>query len=301
MKHFRLSLALFLLISILFLHLGQWQLGVTAGLYRADNSALPVVLSLLLIVVLPFWGRHAVALPLVLWLGTLFLLRAPQLWPRPIDEAALQLHIAELSIVGVLVFLAHRVNVSLNEFAEAVQDLALNGNQLYRYYPDPDAASDEIRLEFTRAREGHRPLSLLLIETKPADLSVTFNRMMQEIQRAIVNRYTYLRMARVIRQQLRLSDLILHEEQHQRIILLCPEADTVQSTSLVQQINAALQEQLGLRTTWASATFPEDGFTFDGLMARAEGKLSPQAPASFNGTQPNRLQPPTDLAALKEG
>jgi hypothetical protein len=88
-----------------------------------------------------------------------------------------------------------------------------------------------------------------------------------------------------------------------------------QSASLLHQVGGALQEQLELGAVITAATFPEDGYTFDGLMAKAEQQLAATPPIHLNGSSDgaanpnganpkniahNRLPPATDVSVVSE-
>ncbi|MEZ4681125.1 MAG: hypothetical protein R2932_43620 [Caldilineaceae bacterium] len=301
MKQLRISVALLLVTSALFLYMEQQYLQAEAAPALTGSTALFLVLSLLLILLLPVWGRLSVLMPLTLWLGGLLVVKAFQIRQQPLTAVTLPIYVAELALSLLLVFLAHRVSKALHLFTEAIHDIVLDARGLHRFYSSPDAASEEIHLEFTRARAGERPLSLMVIEPNPVDRSMMVSKMIDEIQQTIVRRYTLLRMAKVIRQQLRLPDLLVQADHEKRILVLCPEADNVQSAQLLHEINAALQQQLGLPTTWSYATFPEEGLTFDGLLATAEHKLSTTQLLYFNPAKAQHVQPPTDMTVLEKG
>ncbi len=314
MKQLRLSITFFLVVSTLFLWLEERSIGGATRANLASSDALLLVFSLPILVLFPFWGRQPVWLPLLLWVGGLILLKGVRIQQLALDVTALQMHIAELAVVGLLVFLAHRINRLLHEFEEVVQDIVLNEHDLPRHATNSATAREQIKREFLRARAGERPLSLFLVEPKQKDLAITFSRMLTEIQQAMVKRYTFLRISKVIHPKLRLTDLIL-QDQEKRIILLCPEVNARQAASLVQQIGGALQEQLDLGAVITAATFPEDSYTFDGLMAKAEQQLAATTPnhlnggrdgeASQNGSSPkniahNCLQLAADVSVVSE-
>lgn len=275
MKQLRIIVVLLFVITLLFSRIEYLSLVVEEPFMLTGSDRFFLIISLSLIVLFPFWGRLSLLWPLAIWLMPLLLLTLPHIWQLPLNVTAIQIHVAEAAVMALLVFLAHRLSQLLGEFEESVVDIALDAKALQSLPLDRDTANDQIRLEFTRAREGHRPLSLLIFEPNETDRQVTFSKMLEEIQQAIVHRYTFLRMAKVIRQRLRATDLILQEQLNKRIVLLCPEVTPDQSATLLQQINQALYQQLGMRAKWASATFPEEGFTYDGLMASAERKLNP--------------------------
>lgn len=281
MKQLRRTATLFFVISLLFARIEFISLAtdsVTGAQLLLFGSDFVLLLSLALILLIPAWGRRSLTWPLLVWLLLFLGLKLPLVWGSQlnlieVNLIEVQTLIAEFSIMTLLVFLAHRLSRLLCQFEEAVADMALDTEGLHRHYLSRDLADEQIRMEFTRAREGQRPLSLLIIEPTSADVPVILGKMLEEIRQTIVNRYTFLRMAQVIRQRLRLSDLIVQEGSIKRIVLLCPEADEIHSGTLLKQIDSTLQAQLGLRIKGTAATFPQDGFTFDGLVANAEHKL----------------------------
>lgn len=274
MKHLRQSITLLLVISLLILYVESLSNNTNDRITIVNSSNFFLILSSLsALILLPFWGRFSTALPLSIWALFFLLIKFVESRQTSLTISTVQIYIAEFAVLALLIFLAHRVNQLLAQFESAATDLALDDHDLQNYYLTRDLANEHIRMEFTRAREGDRPLSLLLIEPDAQDRPLIFSKLLDEVQRHIVSRYSFLQIARVLHTGAPKSNLIV-QEKNQRLIMLCPEADAEASNRLLQQMGTALQNQLDINVKRSSATFPEEGFTFDGLIASAEEKLS---------------------------
>ena len=124
-----------------------------------------------------------------------------------------------------------------------------------------------------RIRQYHRPMSVIVVEPESNSLTKTFNEAVLEIQNKLAIHYTRNKLAKTIRQQLRLMDMVLEEDKNGRFVILCPEVDAAESVQLVKRIETAVQQSLALDVRCGAASLPDEAPTFDGLIEQAVEKI----------------------------
>jgi hypothetical protein len=137
---------------------------------------------------------------------------------------------------------------------------------------DIDAENQRIKIELTRSRRYHRPLSLMVIETESEDEKTTRENL-KSIQQDLLSRFTSARVGQVIDDRIRQTDLVLRD-QRGRFIVLCPETDLPNATLLAKRISQAIKETTSMGVLWGVAAFPEEALTFDDLLNKARERLA---------------------------
>ncbi|MBM3695459.1 MAG: hypothetical protein FJW79_05955 [Actinobacteria bacterium] len=132
-----------------------------------------------------------------------------------------------------------------------------------------------------RSRRHDRPLSVAVIEPDAAGLESAIDLAGEEVQRALRTRWVRGRLARVIADHLRRSDLLFEDPATGRFVVLSPETPSEGAELLLGRIREAAHF-LNLEVRSASASFPEHAIAFEQLLARAEQRLAgitPEIPA----------------------
>ncbi len=136
---------------------------------------------------------------------------------------------------------------------------------------DIDSEDQRIKIELTRSRRYHRPLSLVAIESESEDEKTT-REMLKSIQHDLLNRFTSARVGQIIDDRIRQTDLVLRDRRG-RFIILCPETDLEDASLLAKRIAQAVKERTSLHVLWGVAAFPEEALTFDDLLQKARERL----------------------------
>jgi len=181
------------------------------------------------------------------------------------------LTITEISLLLILVWLAHRVATPLQEFTEAVESITFT-NTNNRIKPINEA-DEEIQIEMFRSRHNHHPLSVVLVELEPESLQAALNRAVQEVQQTMLSNYVINNIAHTLSKYLRRTDLILEQRDQGRFLIMCPDTTAGDLKLLVEYIQAVTAEQLGTSIACGVATFPDEAITFEELVNRAESHL----------------------------
>lgn len=185
-----------------------------------------------------------------------------------IPVAANQL-LVELLFVIVIIGLTQYLSRGLRRFETGVTFLQTMQEQV----PCMEEAAAIIHTEITRSRHYERPLSIILVKPQSWGDKTEPDPMMRQIVGSLVSGYRYAQLIKVIRQQLRLMDVLI-EEQDGRLLILCPEIDDQESKIMGSRIENAVAAQLGSRVHCVTASFPAHGLTFNKLLSYAQEQLN---------------------------
>ena len=231
--------------------------------YLAVMIAVPVTLFF------PSISRVSSFVPLAMWAGVYLVLL--QVIDRELTANAEEFPviILEFVLLEAGVWFAHQLALQIGH-AESVMDaLALSAfpNRAH----DIEAESQRIKIELTRSRRYHRPLSLVVIESESDDQKTT-REMLKSVQQDLLNRFTSARVGQIIDDRIRQTDLVLRDHRG-RFVVLCPETNLENTIMLAKRIAQAVKERTNLRVLWGVAAFPEEALTFDDLLHKASERL----------------------------
>jgi GGDEF domain-containing protein len=94
---------------------------------------------------------------------------------------------------------------------------------------------------------------------------------------------------------LRRTDLVLYQTEAERLVLVAPETHREQTLVMVERLRERAQRRFGVQLHTSVASFPEQGLTFEELLARAEQDL----PAIENESDTN--SPASVLRSITSG
>jgi GGDEF domain-containing protein len=262
-------------------------LAVIFVLGQADNADQPIInfanyfyvsilVAMPLTLFFPFLSRVSVFVSLGVWAGVYLILLQTldrRLSANPNDFSVIVL---ELILLEAGVWFAHQLALQISH-AESIMDaLAL------RAFPnrvrDLDSENQRIKIELTRSRRYHRPLSLLIIKADSGEEKIT-GQMLKSVQYDLLNRFTSARVAQLIDDRIRQTDLVLRDYRG-NFIILCPETEPTNAAALAQRISQAIKEKTDQRVLWGVAAFPEEALTFDDLLQKARERLVSFVPSS---------------------
>jgi hypothetical protein len=225
---------------------------------------------------IPFISRVSVFVSLGVWASVyaiLLLAVERRMSASPQDFSVIAL---ELILLEAGVWFAHQLALQIGH-AESIMDaLAL------RAYPnrvrDIDSENQRIKIELTRSRRYHRPLSLVVIEAAAEEEKLS-GQVLKSVQHDLLNRFNSARVAQIIDDRIRQTDLVLRDYRG-KFIVLCPETDSTNASLLARRISQAIKEKTDLRVLWGVAAFPEEALTFDDLLEKARERLVSFVPSS---------------------
>jgi hypothetical protein len=244
-----------------------------AYFYLAVMVAVPVTLFF------PSISRVPVYVPLIAWLGAYLVLL--QINNRIYtSNVELPVIVLEFVLLEVGVWFAHQLAVQINH-AESVMD-ALALSAFPNRARDIEAEHQRIKIELTRSRRYHRPLSLIVIQADShgpnrSEDGPMPKEMLKSIQHDLLSRFTSARVGQIIDDCLRQTDLVMRDRRG-RFIILCPETDRSNATLLAKRIMQAVNGRTSLHALWGVAAFPEEALTFDDLLQTARERLADSMP-----------------------
>jgi len=232
--------------------------------YLAVMIAVPITLFF------PSVSRVSTFVPLLVWAGVYLVLL--QMIDRDLSANAgeFSIIVLEFVLLEAGVWFAHQLAMQIGHAESFMDALALSAfpNRAH----DIEAESQRIKIELTRSRRYHRPLSLVVIESESDDQKIT-REMLKSIQHDLLNRFTSARVGQIIDDRIRQTDLVLRDHRG-RFVVLCPETDFENTVLLAKRISQAVKERTNLRVLWGVAAFPEEALTFDDLLQKASERLN---------------------------
>ncbi len=179
-----------------------------------------------------------------------------------------------LFLLSITLFFAHRVGQALEEFTHAVEEITFSNKS--EHLRTLNEADDLVQLEMISSRRHQRPLSLVLLQADGSSLDMLMHRLVQDVQRSMMQRYVLVTVARVLSKYMRRTDMLIEGKKLGRFMLLAPETSAEEAEAMGHRMAKLAQDKLGVQANFSVATFPEQALTFEDLMNIAEQQLHEQ-------------------------
>ena len=262
----RMRLPVTILIIWLFLFYNIERLSEPIDITRMAYTFVPLMAAVTILTPrirkIPLWVLLVAPIPVFLVLKA---------WLRPRAwGASLTLTVTELCIIAITTILARWVSNGVSEFERAVARITIGQNDTL-----PDSFSTgqaEMYREIKRARHHQRPLALMAIGIEKTSIQVALDRMVQEVQQAMMKRYVMSDVARRLCDKLEDYDIIAQNNDH--FLILLPEVASEELSDLTNQLRQTISEQVGVTLQIGTASFPKDAVTFESLVEKAVGEMS---------------------------
>lgn len=187
------------------------------------------------------------------------------------DGTGWHLGLTEIAFVGLAALLGSHLAAALGRLDEIITT-TVSGESPAIDLEGPVAAN-EIETEVARSRRHDRPMSVTVLSPTPRGLDAALDRAAIEFDQALRTRFVYGALARAVSGQLRRSDLLFEHRPSGRLVVLSPETDDDGTSLLVRRISDATK-RAGIDISTGTASFPDDGISFETLFDRAEHTLS---------------------------
>ncbi len=249
--------------------LGQTDYAGRPIINFASYFYLAVILAVPVTLFFPAISRVSPYVPLSVWAGVYLVLL--QIIDRDLsaNTGEFSVIVLEFVLLEVGVWFAFQLAAQLSH-AESIMDaLALSAfpNRAH----DIEEEQQRIKIELTRSRRYHRPLSLVVVEALGNDEKIA-TEMLKGIQHDLMNRFTSARVGQIIDDRIRQTDLVLRDHRG-RFVILCPETDLASAELLAKRIIHAITERTDLQVFFGVAAFPDEALTFDDLLHTARERL----------------------------
>ncbi len=270
LKRSVLSIALYLLVV---LALGQLDRADTPIINFANYFYLLALFVVPVMVFVPSLHKVPIAALLVFWGAVYFAVF--NLASRITGSDRVEVIVLELVILEAGVWLSYQLAAGI-ERSESLMDVLAQGTFPHRAI-ELDSASEQIRIEFSRSRRYHRPLSLLVLHAFPKD-EVVVREMLASLQRDVLTRLSNARVGQAIGESIRQTDLIMRDRVG-RFIILCPETELESANLLAVRICGVVAERTGLHVNCGAASFPDEALTFEDLLHLARDRSKQPLPS----------------------
>jgi GGDEF domain-containing protein len=230
---------------------------------------LAIILSVPITLFFPSISRVSPYLPLFVWAG-IYMVLLQVLGRESANAGEFSVIVLEFVLLEAGVWFAYQLAVQLSH-AESIMD-ALALSAFPNSAHDVDLESQRIKIEFTRSRRYHRPLSLLIVDIKSDNQKIT-KELLKSVQHDLMHRFTSARIGQIIDDRTRQTDLVLRDHRG-RFIVLCPETDQTGIQLMAKRISRAIEERTDMQIICGIASFPDEALTFDDLMNTARERLT---------------------------
>jgi len=225
----------------------------------------------ILIIFIPFFQPQNLIFSL-LGAFILFLILSVATNTQPFSNFFLTLIEVILLLAGT--YLAHLVANNFLAVQYSIENVILPKHG-HRVYDDRDMAKRIIEHEFIRGRRYNHPITAVILEPNQSEMNSTaaIEQVTREIQEAIKGHYYSNKIMQVLENETRLTDLVVEWDKQGRFVIICPETTAESSTKLVDRLQSAVKENLGLSIAYGIASFPNDARTFEAVLEKAEEHL----------------------------
>jgi hypothetical protein len=273
---------------------------VQIGGFTGVNLATSVYIIGMVAVLLPLipQAMRVTPLTMVALIGLLYTISL-LIGNRPIFENGyIYLTLAGAFFLLVTLLLSYSVGLAIEEFRRAVETVTLSDQTVrLRSLHEAHQIAD---LEMARSRRSERPISVMLFQANAKSLNMTMHKMVQDLQRAMMQRYVLASTANVVSRHLRRTDIIFEDGAPGRLVLLAPETGESEASRISARIAGIIHEQLGIEMRSSVAAFPQQALTFEDLLRVAEQRL-PSNPHDDERGLPAEATPPQGLEIEVEG
>lgn len=210
---------------------------------------------------IPIWLVLAASIPIFLVLKALT--------GELAGSAAVPLTVTEICAIGVTTYLTHLVRQDISEFEGAVAHITIGRRDKL-----PESASfgvGSIYREVRRARNHQRPLTLMAIAIEEKSISVALDRMVQEAQLTMMKQYVRSGVSKTLCDKLDDCDLVV--ESNGYFLAVLPETTPSDIPGLIDRLRQQVLEQVGVELRIGTASLPQDGYTFEGLLNKVTKEM----------------------------
>ncbi len=192
--------------------------------------------------------------------------------PTGVDMAA---SLLEIAVLSGIVLVARDVANRLGDLEQIIIELAVSseGRHVRRF----EEAGESIQIELRRCLRYQRPLSVIVVEPQTDSLHAALPRAVEQAVQDLGNQIVRAKLGRTITGVVRQMDTVLEHSDGKRYVILCPETDRTSALVLMQRIQAAAEQGLGVSVACGEAPLPAYQVTFEELVRQAERELHPTA------------------------
>jgi len=185
--------------------------------------------------------------------------------------------ITEILVVILTIVIAYQISYLLNNYEES---LAKAKHTSENYYSETDSSGlGFIYREVRRARNHQRPFALMTVAIDQKSMGETNGKNRRQESPKAVARQWLASIAAVLCNGLEDCSIIVRSDDH--FIIGLPETTPEDIPTISERIRRQVYEQVGVYLVLGSATLPNDGYTFEGLLNKATEEMKACVDANF--------------------
>jgi len=176
-----------------------------------------------------------------------------------------------LEEVGVIVtfLLAYWVNNAMYDFEDAVEKITIGRHD--KLIDSEALGQGFVYREVRRARNHQRSLALLAVAVDEKSLKPNFNRMVQDVQHAMMKQFMLAEVSKMLCDQLDDCSIIIQDKDH--FLIAIPEAKPEELSFIKDRLRKKAADNIGVNLMIGAATLPKDDLTFEGLVDKATEEM----------------------------
>jgi len=246
----------------------QNAINIQTEIYILGSAA--VILTLMI----PRMNRAPVSALLIFWTTIYLAIKVTPLAEHPLFGGVYYfLTITELIFILLLVYLTQHLARILAEYVSATEILSMAG--IDASLPDLQEVDEQIQSEINRSRHFSRSMSVVLVRADLNSTQIVLPSLLAEVQASFIQRYLNAKVAHIIKKEMRRMDILATDHKAERLVIISPETSVHDTTLVLERIQAAVGRELGISIVLSTASFPDQAYSFEGLLEIAEKELNP--------------------------
>jgi GGDEF domain-containing protein len=177
-----------------------------------------------------------------------------------------QQHVLQLILIEISAGLSYFAGLHVDEVENLLNNLSSST------YPnralEMDEAGERINVEITRSRRFNRPLAVMVIQLQKFREKESWKRF-ESLQKDLLLRFALAKVGQIISGLIRQTDLIVHDRNGE-FVVICPETEMDKLQPLADRISRSIEEAMGGKVLWGSASFPDETLSFEELIQKAK-------------------------------
>jgi hypothetical protein len=189
----------------------------------------------------------------------------------PQANAMSMLTILQINAILLTGLLSRQISYSTNEFEDVIAKITF-GHIGARPAPFAEEQSDMYR-EVRRAARYGRPLAMVAIKIDEKSIQYPLPAIIKDVQNAMMKEFTLASIAKSLDENLLSFDIIALRDNY--FIVTVPETAAQDISPLVQRLENAIEDKLGIAARIGAVSFPKDAVTFEHLVELAIENTDP--------------------------
>lgn len=174
-------------------------------------------------------------------------------------------------LFSLIVWLTLRLVREVAQLESSLENIFVPGDLPLRSRKE---ALREVETRFYDCRRHGRSLGVLLLQPKNQADGLESNQYIEKIIRRAAKKAMTLKLAGVIEQTLRRSDVLIEQSEKGYVVIVCPEADRKRLLELKSRLNSELGSYFDLDFQYGSSYFPNEALTLEELVKRAHTEMT---------------------------